>query len=125
LQILENSGRYWDTSIYQYLYQYCRYWKILLYPLYMAFDNSGVQYVPVMALFSSLQVHGVCCSKSAQVRQSRNFNLPLDLYGSTGWYYPLGCKILTWAIPKYWSKFLKFAVIISGCPMGYLQYLLT
>jgi hypothetical protein len=27
LQILENSGRYWDTSIYQYLYQYCRYWK--------------------------------------------------------------------------------------------------
>jgi hypothetical protein len=26
LQILENSGRYWDTSIYQYLY---RYWKIL------------------------------------------------------------------------------------------------
>jgi hypothetical protein len=30
LQILENSGRYWDTSIYQYLYQYCRYWKILV-----------------------------------------------------------------------------------------------
>ena len=29
LQILENSGRYWNTSIYQYLYQYCRYWKIL------------------------------------------------------------------------------------------------
>jgi hypothetical protein len=29
LQILENSGRYWDTSIYQYLYQYCRYWKTL------------------------------------------------------------------------------------------------
>jgi hypothetical protein len=24
LQILENSGRYWNTSIYQYLYQYCR-----------------------------------------------------------------------------------------------------
>jgi hypothetical protein len=31
LQILETSGRYWDTSIYQYLYQYCRYWKILGY----------------------------------------------------------------------------------------------
>jgi hypothetical protein len=30
LQILENSGRYWDTSIYQYMYQYCRYWKILV-----------------------------------------------------------------------------------------------
>ena len=30
LQILENSERYWDTSIYQYLYQYCRYWKILV-----------------------------------------------------------------------------------------------
>jgi isoprenylcysteine carboxyl methyltransferase (ICMT) family protein YpbQ len=30
LQILENSGRYWNTSIYQYLYQYCRYWKILV-----------------------------------------------------------------------------------------------
>jgi hypothetical protein len=30
LQILENSGRYWDTSIYQYMYQYCRYWKILI-----------------------------------------------------------------------------------------------
>jgi hypothetical protein len=30
LQILENSGRYWDTSIYQYLYQYCIYWKILV-----------------------------------------------------------------------------------------------
>jgi hypothetical protein len=30
LQILENSGRYWVTSIYQYLYQYCRYWKILV-----------------------------------------------------------------------------------------------
>ena len=30
LQILENSGEYWDTSIYQYLYQYCRYWKILV-----------------------------------------------------------------------------------------------
>ena len=30
LQILENSGRYWDTSIYQYLYQYCRNWKILV-----------------------------------------------------------------------------------------------
>ena len=30
LQILENSGRYWETSIYQYLYQYCRYWKILV-----------------------------------------------------------------------------------------------
>jgi hypothetical protein len=30
LQILENSGRYCDTSIYQYLYQYCRYWKILV-----------------------------------------------------------------------------------------------
>ena len=30
LQILENSRRYWDTSIYQYLYQYCRYWKILV-----------------------------------------------------------------------------------------------
>jgi hypothetical protein len=30
LQILENSGRYWDISIYQYLYQYCRYWKILV-----------------------------------------------------------------------------------------------
>jgi hypothetical protein len=30
LQILENSGRYWDASIYQYLYQYCRYWKILV-----------------------------------------------------------------------------------------------
>jgi hypothetical protein len=29
---LENSGRYWDTSIYQYLYQYCRYWKILVLP---------------------------------------------------------------------------------------------
>jgi hypothetical protein len=50
LQTLKNSGRYWDTSIYQYLrflkilvipvlqiledsgkywlYQYCRYWKI-------------------------------------------------------------------------------------------------
>ena len=33
LQILENSGRYWDTSIYQYLYQYCRYWKILVLPV--------------------------------------------------------------------------------------------
>ena len=31
LQILENSGRYWDTSIYQYLYQYYRYWKILVH----------------------------------------------------------------------------------------------
>jgi hypothetical protein len=30
LQILENFERYWDTSIYQYLYQYCRYWKILV-----------------------------------------------------------------------------------------------
>jgi hypothetical protein len=30
LQILENSGRSWDTSIYQYLYQYCRHWKILV-----------------------------------------------------------------------------------------------
>jgi hypothetical protein len=30
LQILKNSGRYWNTSIYQYLYQYCRYWKILV-----------------------------------------------------------------------------------------------
>jgi hypothetical protein len=27
-KILE--GKYWDTSIYQYLYQYCRYWKILV-----------------------------------------------------------------------------------------------
>jgi hypothetical protein len=33
LQILENSVRYWDTSIYQYLYQYCRYWKILVIPV--------------------------------------------------------------------------------------------
>ena len=30
LQILENFGRYWDTSISKYLYQYCRYWKILV-----------------------------------------------------------------------------------------------
>jgi hypothetical protein len=34
LQILENSGRYWETSIYQYLYQYCRYWKILVRTVY-------------------------------------------------------------------------------------------
>jgi hypothetical protein len=26
IHVLENSGRYWETSIYQYLYQYCRYW---------------------------------------------------------------------------------------------------
>jgi hypothetical protein len=26
----EKGGYYWDTSIYQYLYQYCRYWKILV-----------------------------------------------------------------------------------------------
>jgi hypothetical protein len=26
LQMLENSGRYWKTSIYQY----CRYWKVLV-----------------------------------------------------------------------------------------------
>jgi hypothetical protein len=33
IHVLENSGRYWDTSIYQYLYQYCRYWKILVIPV--------------------------------------------------------------------------------------------
>jgi hypothetical protein len=41
LQILKNSGRYWDTSIYQYLYQYCRYWKILVkYWYYNTGDTS-------------------------------------------------------------------------------------
>jgi hypothetical protein len=30
VQILENSGRYWDSSIYQYLYHNCRYWTILV-----------------------------------------------------------------------------------------------
>jgi hypothetical protein len=42
LLILENSGRYWDTSIYQYLYQYCRYWKILQYCRYWKIlENTG------------------------------------------------------------------------------------
>jgi hypothetical protein len=41
LQILENSGRYWDTSIYQYLYQYCRYWKILVIPVLQILEDSG------------------------------------------------------------------------------------
>jgi hypothetical protein len=30
LQILENSGRYWDTSIYQYLYQYYNWYHIAI-----------------------------------------------------------------------------------------------
>jgi hypothetical protein len=37
LQMLENSGRYWNTSIYQYLYQYCRCWKILVKYWYSPF----------------------------------------------------------------------------------------
>jgi hypothetical protein len=46
LQILENSGRYWNTSIYQYLSQYCRYWKILVKYWYYQYyrkilGNSG------------------------------------------------------------------------------------
>jgi hypothetical protein len=54
LQILENSGRYWDTSIYQYLNQYCRYnagntsiadtgrlWKILVIPALQILEDSG------------------------------------------------------------------------------------
>jgi hypothetical protein len=44
LQILENSGRYWDTSIYQYLYQYSiadigRFWKILVIPVLQILED--------------------------------------------------------------------------------------
>jgi hypothetical protein len=39
LQILDNSGRYWNTSIYQYLYQYCRYWKILVIPVLQILED--------------------------------------------------------------------------------------
>ena len=38
LQILENSGRYWDTSIYQY----CRYWKILVKYWYYQYCNTSI-----------------------------------------------------------------------------------
>ena len=44
LQILENSGRYWDTSIYQYLYQYCRYWKILVKYWYYQYCVPVLEY---------------------------------------------------------------------------------
>jgi hypothetical protein len=43
LQILGNSGRYWNTSIYQYLYQYCRYWKILVKYWYYQYYSSYKQ----------------------------------------------------------------------------------
>jgi hypothetical protein len=49
LQILENSGRYWDTSIYQYLYNTGntsiadtgRFWKILVIPVLQILEDSG------------------------------------------------------------------------------------
>ena len=42
LQILDNSGRYWDISIYQYLYQYCRYWKILVKYWYYQYCSTSI-----------------------------------------------------------------------------------
>jgi hypothetical protein len=57
LQILENSGRYWDTSIYQYLYQYCIYWKILVkywYYQYCVIADTGrfwkILVIPVLQI---------------------------------------------------------------------------
>jgi hypothetical protein len=42
LQILKNSGRYWDTSIYQYLTADTgRFWKILVIPILQILENSG------------------------------------------------------------------------------------
>jgi hypothetical protein len=55
LQILENSGRYWDTSIYQYLYQYCRYWKILVKYWYYQYCvpvlRTAASYYPIYLPF--------------------------------------------------------------------------
>jgi hypothetical protein len=65
LQILEHSGRYWDTSIYQYLYQYCRVsvpvlqilednWKILENTGNISIANTGrfwkILVIPVLQI---------------------------------------------------------------------------
>jgi hypothetical protein len=61
LQILENSGRYWDTSIYQYLYQYCRYWKILVkywYYQYCSADTGRFWKILVIPVLQILENTG-------------------------------------------------------------------
>ena len=64
LQIRENSGRYWNTSIYQYLYQYCRYWKILVkywyYQYCVPVSRPAASYYPKSHIFSKVDFIRYC-----------------------------------------------------------------
>jgi hypothetical protein len=70
LQILENSGRYWDTSIYQYLYQYCRYVPVLQ----ILEDTGKILVLPVLCTSIVIPVSRPAASyyPENESRNSRN-----------------------------------------------------
>jgi hypothetical protein len=49
LQIPEDSGKYW-------LYQYCRYWKILVIPVLQILENTGYASIADTGRFWKIQI---------------------------------------------------------------------